>query len=91
MSKYQTLWFTWALRGAVFVVFGLFFLIGALVVANWQVYVLVGIGSLSIGIFWLHSAYERAALDRERARGGASPDAAKEGLNSARWQNPPSE
>jgi hypothetical protein len=85
------LWFTWAIRGAVFVVFGLLLLIGALVFANWQVYVLVGIGSLLMGAFWLHSAYKDAAFDRERARGGASSEAAEQGLHSAKWQSLPSD
>jgi len=78
----------WVLRGVLYCVVGLFILTGVFVFGNWQSYLAVGLGGLLIGASWLWWAYESAERDRDRFRGGASPEAAKQGLDAAGWDKP---
>jgi hypothetical protein len=85
-SGIQRLWF-W--RGVLYCVVGLFILVGVFVFANWQNYLAVGLGGLLIGASWFWWAYESAASDRDRRRSGASPEAARQGFDTAGWGKPP--
>jgi hypothetical protein len=85
-ERFSRLQRVWLLRGATYCVVGFFILIGVVVFANWQAYLLVGLGGLSIGGAWLWWAYSANNEDRERRRGNASPEAAKQGLDVAGWE-----
>ena len=75
----------WLLRGTVYVVIGLFTLVGVFLFANWQIYLLVGLGSLFFGASWFWWAYSSMGEDRERRRSNASPETAEEGLEMVGW------